>query len=112
MRVALGTNVLISALVVGGSSREVLDKAIRGELTLRLSDQILSEVCNALQGPKFGFPAAIAVRIYSELSAISEVVVPCEEIHEIRVDPAQTAVFWNARSRPERATSCRETVIS
>lgn len=93
MRVVLDTNVLISALMFGGKPREILQKAIRGELRLCLSEEILSELGEVLQRPKFGFSVTMVNQILSELAAITELVVPSKEISQIKVDPADDRVL-------------------
>ena len=60
---------------------------------LCLSEEILSELRDAVQRPKFGFPATIANEIISELAAIGELVLPPKEISEIKVDPADNRVL-------------------
>jgi putative PIN family toxin of toxin-antitoxin system len=93
MRVVLDTNVLISALMFGRKPREILEKAIRGELRLCLSEEILSELGEVLQRPKFGFPPTIVNQVISELTAISEVVMSSRRIFKIEVDPADNHVL-------------------
>jgi putative PIN family toxin of toxin-antitoxin system len=93
MRVVLDTNVLISALMFGGNPREVLQRAIRGELRLCLSEEILSELGAVLQRPKFGFSVTTVNQILSELAAIAELVVPSKEISQIKDDPADNRVL-------------------
>jgi putative PIN family toxin of toxin-antitoxin system len=93
MRVVIDTNVLISALMFGGNPREILQRAIRGELRLCISEEILSELGAVLQRPKFGFPVTMVNQILSELAAIAELVVPSEEISHIESDPADNRVL-------------------
>lgn len=93
MRVVLDTNVLISALMFGGNPREILQKAIRGELKLCLSEAILSELGTVLQRPKFGFSMTTVNQLLSELAAIAELVVPSEEIALIASDPTDNRVL-------------------
>ena len=72
MRIVLDTNVLISALMFGGNPRTILEKVIRGDIELYLSEAIISELGEVLKRPKFGLPLSIVNQIISELSAISE----------------------------------------
>lgn len=88
MIVVLDTNVLISALLFGGNPRAIVDKVIRGELKLCLSESILLELGDVLRRPKFGFPATIVNQIITELSAICELVTPSEKIREIGTNEA------------------------
>ena len=93
MRIVLDTNVLISALLFGGNPREILDRVIRGEIVLCLSESITSELAKVLQRPKFGFSPTIVNQIVTELSAISELVLPTEMIQEIRADETDNRVL-------------------
>ena len=93
MRVVLDTNVLISALMFGGNPREILDRAIRGELRLCISESILSELGAVLRRPKFGFPPSIVNQIVTELVAISELVIPSQRIRLIEADKADNHVL-------------------
>ena len=93
MRIVLDTNVLISALLFGGNPREILDRVTRGEVMLCLSEPILTELGNVLQRSKFGFPHTIVNQIVTELSAISELVLPAEKIQEIKADEADNHVL-------------------
>ena len=93
MRIVLDTNVLISALLFGGNPREILDRVIRGEAILCISEPILTELGNVLQRSKFGFPHIIVNQISTELSAISELVLPIEKIQEITADEADNYIL-------------------
>ena len=84
---------MISALLFGGNPRKILDKVIRGEVILCLSEPILTELVNVLQRPKFGFPHTIVNQIATELSAICELVLPAEKIQEIKADEADNHVL-------------------
>jgi len=86
MIVVLDTNVLISALMFGGNPRAIIDKVIRGELKLCLSESILLELGDVLQRPKFGFPATIVNQIITELSAICELVTPSNHVLECAIE--------------------------
>ena len=92
MRVVLDTNVLLSALLFGGNPREILNKAICGDLKICISEAILSELAAVLQRPKFGFSTALVNQISMELS-ISELVNPRERIRLIEADEADNHVL-------------------
>ena len=93
MRIVLDTNVLISALLFGGNPREILDRVIRGEIVLCLSESITSELAKVLQRSKFGFSHTIVNQIVTELSAISELVLPTKMIQEIKADETDNRVL-------------------
>ena len=93
MRIVLDTNVLISALMFGGNPREILHKAIRGEFRLCLSEEILSELSEVLQRPRFGFSVTMVNQVISELGVISDLVVPLHVVSEIKDDPADDRIL-------------------
>ena len=54
-KVVLDTNVLVSALLSNGPPAAIIDLAAEGKLTPFYNDLIISEYCDVLQRPKFGF---------------------------------------------------------
>jgi putative PIN family toxin of toxin-antitoxin system len=93
MRIVLDTNVLISALMFGGNPRKILEKVIRGDIELYLSEAIISELGEVLKRPKFGLPISIVNQIISELSSISESVRPSKRINKVKVDPTDNRIL-------------------
>lgn len=89
----MDTNVLISALMFGGNPRLILEKVIRGDIELYLSEALISELGEVLKRPKFGLPLSIVNQILSELSAISELVRPSRSIYKVKVDPADNRIL-------------------
>ena len=53
MRLVLDTNVLVSAIVLGGPPRDVLETVLTGAHRLVLSPAILHELRRVLTGSKF-----------------------------------------------------------
>lgn len=89
----MDTNVLLSALHFGGTPRTVLEKAIRGEVKLYLSEPILAELLSVLRRPKFHFPEQALQAIHSELTAIGYLVRPSMTITEINDDPSDNKIL-------------------
>ena len=89
----MDTNVLISALMFGGNPRLILEKVIRGDIELYLSEALISELGEVLKRPKFGLPLSIVNQILSELSAISELFRPSRSIYKVKVDPADNRIL-------------------
>jgi putative PIN family toxin of toxin-antitoxin system len=85
--VVLDTNVLVSALVFGGSPREILNMIVAGAVHCSLSLPILDELQDVLQRPKFGFSPQQARAIAEDLSALCAIANPLERISIIRADP-------------------------
>lgn len=93
MRVVLDTNILISAMAFGGKPKRVLEKAIRGDIQLVLSDPILEEVQGVLVRKKFNYPAHIAIEIVQQLSTLADIVYPDEQITVIKNDSADNRIL-------------------
>ena len=93
IRVVLDTNVLVSAILFGGRPRQILEKAIRGEIHLCISDPILDELKGVLQRPKFDFsPDAVQV-ILTELIGISDFVNPSKTLDVVCDDPEDNKIL-------------------
>jgi len=93
VRVVLDTNVLISAILFGGKPRRVLEKVIRGEIQLCLSEPILEELRGVLRRPKFDYsPEAVQV-ILAELIAISDFVNPSKTLCVVSEDAEDNRIL-------------------
>ena len=90
-RVVLDSNVLISAVVFGGKPREILEHALRGELTLIVSPAVLDEVEAVLGGEKFRFSGAAARAVVQEIESLAEIVDPVTAISVVPDDPDVSA---------------------
>ncbi|MFX0204096.1 MAG: putative toxin-antitoxin system toxin component, PIN family [Candidatus Hodarchaeota archaeon] len=86
-RIALDTNVLISAILFGGKPRRVLDLVISGSVDCTLSTAILDELKDVLQRPKFGFSADVCFHIIEELHGACDIISPSVSVDVIRSDP-------------------------
>jgi putative PIN family toxin of toxin-antitoxin system len=93
IKVVLDTNILISAVVFGGKPREVLEAAIKGEIQLVLTDEIIGEMKGVLEGKKFQIPGEITDLIIRELKALAEIVKPKRSITIIEKDPEDNRVL-------------------
>jgi putative PIN family toxin of toxin-antitoxin system len=93
LKVVLDTNVLISAIFFGGRPRQILEKAIRGEIQLCLSEPILEELKGVLQRSKFGYSAEMTQFILTELTAIADFVNPSETINVVLEDPEDNRIL-------------------
>jgi putative PIN family toxin of toxin-antitoxin system len=93
LRVVLDTNVLISAILFGGRPRQILEKAIRGEIQLCLSEPVLEELKGVLRRPKFDYsPEAVQV-ILTELIAISDFVNPSKTLRVVSEDAEDNRIL-------------------
>jgi uncharacterized protein len=92
-RVVLDTNVLISALLFGGTPREILHMIIAGVIDCSISSAILDELREVLQRPKFGFSAQQALSVVEELSDLCEVVSPSKRVYAVKNDPDDNRIL-------------------
>ena len=93
IKIVLDTNVLISAIVFGGKPRDILEKAIKGQIQLVLSEELIGELSGVLEGKKFKYPSEIMKLIITELEAIAEVVKPEKKLKVIKKDPEDNRVL-------------------
>jgi putative PIN family toxin of toxin-antitoxin system len=92
-RIVLDANVIISAIVFGGASRDVLELAIRQEVKICISEKILDELRGVLRRPKFGYTAEQIRLISSNILAIAEPVETSGEVELIKADPDDNAIL-------------------
>ena len=92
LKVVLDTNVLISAILFGGKPRQILEKAIRGEIRLCLSEPILEELKGVLQRSKFDYSPEMIQVILTELTGISDFVNPSKTIDVVSQDPEDNRI--------------------
>jgi putative PIN family toxin of toxin-antitoxin system len=77
VRAVLDTNVLISAVMFGGVSRNLLIRAIRGEIDLVTSPALLDELEDVL-AEKFDFSREASRATRSEIESLADVVEPVD----------------------------------
>ena len=87
LKVVLDTNVLISAILFGGKPREILEKAIRGEIRLCLSEPILEELSGVLRRSKFDYSLERVQTLLTELTSIADFVNSSQTIRLVLEDP-------------------------
>ena len=93
LRVVLDTNVLISAILFGGKPRRILEKAIRVEIRLCLSEPMLEELKGVLQRSKFDYSPEMIQFILTELTSISDFVNTSETINIVPEDPKDNRIL-------------------
>ncbi len=91
MRVLLDTNVLVSAILFGGTPRRLMEAASRGELELVTSPGLLAELERVLLR-KFEFASTVTSSIRGELEALC-MVVEVAALPEVVADPADDEVL-------------------
>ena len=93
LRVVLDTNVLISAILFGGKPRQILEKAIRGEIRLCISEPILEELKGVLRRSKFDYPPEVIQVILTEFTGIADSVNPPKTIGVVLEDPEDNRIL-------------------
>jgi putative PIN family toxin of toxin-antitoxin system len=93
LRVVLDTNVLISAILFGGKPRQILEKAIRGEIRLCISEPILEELKGVLQRSKFDYSPEMIQFILTELTSIADFMNPSKTINVVLEDPEDNRIL-------------------
>jgi uncharacterized protein len=92
MRVVPDTNVLVSAIVLGGPPARLVELAAEGHMQLVLSPPLLEELRNVLCR-KFGFSDAAAYQAETILRRISVVIEPQREVAITSEDPEDNRVL-------------------
>jgi len=87
VKVVLDTNVLISAIMFGGKSRDILEMGISGKIKIAVSQDILKELAEVLVDKKFRVPVSFVQQTIHELSEITELVIVTDRITVIKDDP-------------------------
>lgn len=90
-RALLDTNVIVSAVLFGGSSRRVLERGLRGVLTLVTSPHLMDELEAILQ-EKFAFTPAASREVRAEFEA-AEIVVRPASVPDVCRDPDDNHVL-------------------
>jgi len=93
MRIVCDTNVLVSGVLFGGASRQILVLASRGKLSNFISREILREVEEVLARPKFKLSAAQVLSITQVFRDTFELVVPSSSVTMVESDPADDRIL-------------------
>ncbi|HSB06124.1 MAG TPA: putative toxin-antitoxin system toxin component, PIN family [Thermodesulfobacteriota bacterium] len=93
LKVVLDTNILISAILFGGKPRQILEKAIRGEIRLCISEPILDELKGVLQRAKFDYSPEMIQVILKELTSVSDFVNASKTIDVVLEDPEDNRIL-------------------
>lgn len=80
LRIVPDTNVLLSALLVEGNERLLIEKCFCRDFQLVISLDILDEFKEVALRPKFGFSVEELDEFINALVLVSDVVVPAEKV--------------------------------
>lgn len=92
-KVVFDSNIFISSIVYGGKPRKVFELAIEGKIELYISREILEEVEEVLQRPKFKYPSQMIDLVITEIQSISKIVTPRKRINYIKDDPEDNMIL-------------------
>ncbi len=95
-RVVLDTNVLVSAIICDGKSRELLKRGIENQFSIVTSDPILRELARVLRRPKFKTSLGEARRITLALMRSAEIVDLESKLRVVKDDPKDDMVIETA----------------
>jgi putative PIN family toxin of toxin-antitoxin system len=96
LRVVLDTNVLVSAVVSDGKSRELLRRGIANRFSIVTSDLILKELVKVLRRPKFKTSEDEIRRIIIALVRTAEVVSVKSKLKAVKEDPKDDMIVETA----------------
>jgi putative PIN family toxin of toxin-antitoxin system len=101
LRVVLDTNVLVSAIISDGKSRELLKMGITNQYSVLISDLILKELNIVLRRPKFKISEDEVQRTILAIIRTADVVNVKTKIKAVKEDPKddmiiETAIDGNA----------------
>ena len=87
MKIVCDTNVLVSGILFGGHSRQILNWSSRGKLTNFISEEILNEVKEVLLRPKFKLTHQQVNSVIALFRDTFEIVYPAIHHNVIQSDP-------------------------
>ena len=96
LRVVLDTNVLVSAIISDGKSRELLKRGIANQYLLVTSDLILKELVTVLRRPKFKTSEDEVHRTILALIRTADVVSVKTKLKAVKEDPKDDMIIETA----------------
>ncbi len=96
LRVVLDTNVLVSAIISDGKSRDLLRKGIANQFSIITSDLILKELATVLHRPKFKTNEEEIKTIILALTRSTEVVSVTSKLVAVKKDPKDNMIIQTA----------------
>ncbi len=96
LRAVLDTNVLVSAIISDGKSRELFKKGITNKYSIVISDLILKELATVLRRPKFKISEDEVNRTIFALIRTADVVSVKTKIKAVKEDPNDDMILETA----------------
>lgn len=96
-RIVLDTNILVSAIIHNGKPRRLLQMGIDGKFRILSSTEILGEISEVLQKPKFKTTREEIIRIVSVMMETVENIHVTSSIKVVSSDPDDDVVVNTAQ---------------
>ena len=96
LRVVLDTNVLVSAIISDGKSRQLFKKGINHQFSIITSDLILKELADVLSRPKFKISKEELEKIIYAMNRSAETVTVQSKLNLVKEDPKDNMVIETA----------------
>ena len=96
LRVVLDTNVLVSAIISDGKSRELLKKGITNQYSILISEAILKELIAVLRRLKFKISEVEAQRTILAVIRTADVVNVKTKLKAVKEDPKDDMIIETA----------------
>jgi putative PIN family toxin of toxin-antitoxin system len=96
LRIVLDTNVLVSAVISDGKSRDLLKKGIANQFLIVTSDLILNEFTSVMRRPKFTVSENELQRTIFALKRTAEVVTVKTKLAIVKDDPKDDMIIETA----------------
>ncbi len=93
IKVLIDTNVYISAIAFGGTSRQVISAVISGKIVNYISNEILDELTDVLKRPKFAYDKNVIRSVVNEIEQISKLYNDYPEIDLVKQDSKDNHVL-------------------
>jgi putative PIN family toxin of toxin-antitoxin system len=94
IKVVFDTNILVSAFLIEGSNEwKMLDRAVRGNILLYLSEDILSEFIRVVSRPKFSYTKEKIESMRQMLLRTSRLVTPMQRLTVVVGDPSDNKIL-------------------
>lgn len=93
IKILIDTNVYVSAIAFGGNSRQVINAVISGKIVNYISNEILEELTDVLNRPKFAYDKIVIRSIISEIEQVSMLFNDYQEIDLVKQDSKDNHVI-------------------
>ena len=89
----LDTNVIVSAVLFGGTPRRVMEHAIAGRYRIGSSPEILAETESVLRYRKFNLTSGFIATVMRELESLVELYYPKTQHQIVERDPSDNVII-------------------